>query len=258
MRHITTLLFIVAISGCSTAPRQVVVWKDRKEPPAATMEACMGYATIAAAAIRTGVQPPPLRQTVVIQSPTEYEGEITSCSFSSCTVELKETRSSSFNRQMAQSNAQMADAAYNAGAAIGAAIAQAAQNARAEREKEVRYAECLAEAGYSRLKIPLLSTEPDDQSWSYFSINNVTGLNLGMDSYQVRRTLKSPPFRVDVTDYGEEHHYCETGEWADQLLAVRYIDGKVADFLKYEVQFEDVMVMGHCKHFFGKGEYVPY
>lgn len=81
------------LQGCASEQKYKTVWRDGKVPSNDTMAACVEYGKLSGSYVRNNQQPPPLSSAVVITSPTvtEYEGEITSCSLTSCNVRLRET-----------------------------------------------------------------------------------------------------------------------------------------------------------------------
>ena len=121
-----------------------------RRPDPSSMLACEQYSQLVYNHIMGNRTPPPMKQVVVINQrrPTEYEGEITSCGMFSCTVELRETYRSRWNRKIQETGDSLGQSAYNAGYAIGQAMARSSLRKKAEKQKEEKYQECLRSAGY--------------------------------------------------------------------------------------------------------------
>ena len=119
-------------------------------PDPSTMLACEQYSQLVYNHIVGNRTPPPMRQVVVINQrrPTEYEGEITGCGMFSCTVQLRETYRSRWNRQFRQTSDNLGQSLENLGYLIGSASARAKLRRNAENQKEAKYKECLRTAGY--------------------------------------------------------------------------------------------------------------
>lgn len=155
---LSTLSFILLLGGCASSggfenTRYDSYWKDDKRPNPQTLLACAEYARVSASYSTQGYEAPPMNQVVVMAptSPTEYEGEITSCGITSCTVELRETRRSAMSRQFRETTNSMSQDYYQAGYAIGAAIRRSNERAKLEAAVEKANNECLASAGYEQL-----------------------------------------------------------------------------------------------------------
>jgi hypothetical protein len=113
--------------------------------------ACEQYSQLVYNHIMGNRTPPTLRQVVVINQrrPTEYEGEITGCGMFSCTVELRETYRSRWNRQFQQTSDNLGQSVEELGYAIGQAAARSSLRKKAEKQKEAKFQEC-ARAATSR------------------------------------------------------------------------------------------------------------
>ena len=124
--------------------------RPRTGPDPSTMLACEQYSQLVYNHIIGNRTPPPMRQVVVINQrrPTEYEGEITGCGMFSCTVQLRETYRSRWNRQFRQTSDNLGQSLENLGYMIGSASARAKLRRNAENQKEAKYKECLRSAGY--------------------------------------------------------------------------------------------------------------
>ena len=116
-----------------------------------SMLACEQYSQLVYNHIMGNRNPPPMRQVLVInqRKPTEYKGEVTSCGMFSCTVRLRETYRSSWNRQIQQTSDNLGQRFYDLGVAIRQAAARADLSRKAEKQKQAKYQECLNAAGYS-------------------------------------------------------------------------------------------------------------
>ena len=124
--------------------------RPRTASDPSTMLACEQYSQLVYNHIIGNRTPPPMRQVVVINQrrPTEYEGEITGCGMFSCTVQLRETYRSRWNRQFRQTSDNLGQSLENLGYMIGSASAGAELRRNAENQKEAKYEECLRSAGY--------------------------------------------------------------------------------------------------------------
>ena len=145
----------VSSSDCSASDRARPETANAKarskaQSRANSMLACEQYSQLVYNHIMGNLTPPPMKQVVVINQrrPTEYEGEITSCGMFSCTVELRETYRSRWNRKIQETGDSLGQSAYNAGYAIGQAMARSSLRKKAEKQKEEKYQECLRSAGY--------------------------------------------------------------------------------------------------------------
>lgn len=262
------LLSAVLLTGCaSSGPQTVRVWKDGNQPDPQTLLACEQYSQLVAGYLMSNQTPPPMQQVVVIQPTvaTEYEGEITSCGFSTCKVALRETNWSRLNREMQKTGDTLSQNAYNAGYAIGQAISRSVQQAEANKAKKQKYGECLQAAGYQQVSLVVQNypLEPRDPKWANFYAGGYGEIRLGMSASDVSRIMRSPPFSQEQTWYGSEHQYCLTGQTSDVYFVVRFENGKVIQKSTYQVSFDDLVASGtvatgHCSYFFKQGNYKPY
>lgn len=133
--------------------KNYLVWKDGKRPDPTTMTTCEQYSQLVYNHIMGNQTPPPMRDVVVVKQrqPTEYEGKITGCGMFSCTVELRETYRSKWSRQIQQTSDNLGQSYYEAGYAIGQALARSSLANKAEKEKEAKYTSCLRSAGYYKV-----------------------------------------------------------------------------------------------------------
>ena len=145
----------VSSSDCSASDRVRLETANAKarskaQSRATSILACEQYSQLVYNHIMGNRTPPPMRQVVVINQrrPTEYEGEITGCGMFSCTVELRETYRSRWNRQFRQTSDNLGQSLENLGYMIGSASARAKLRRNAENQKEAKYKECLRTAGY--------------------------------------------------------------------------------------------------------------
>ena len=155
MRNGLYIVFLAAmVTGCATTGSSTYgsEWKNGKKPSTSTLLACAEYARVATSYTTQGRPAPPMNQVVTItpSNPTEYEGEITSCSMTSCNVVLRETRRSAMSRQITDTTNKMAEGYYQAGYAIGAAMAEASRRKREEEARQIATDECLLVAGYEK------------------------------------------------------------------------------------------------------------
>ena len=126
-------------------------WKD-KTPDANTLLTCSQYASMASSYAREKRTPPPLQSVVKVNvtTPTEYEGEISKCSNSSCKLTLRETSSSSISRSIRETSNEMAEDFEELGKAIGNAIAEGQKRRRAENAYKNALNECYKLAGFEK------------------------------------------------------------------------------------------------------------
>lgn len=150
------LLYVVLLTGCaSTPPMENLTykwfWKD-KAPDANTLLTCSQYASMASSYAREKRTPPPLQSVVKVNvtTPTEYEGEISKCSNSSCQLTLRETSSSRISRSIKETSNQMAEDYEELGKAIGNAIAEGQRRRRAENAYKIALNECHKLAGFEK------------------------------------------------------------------------------------------------------------
>jgi hypothetical protein len=145
------------VTGCASAPPMERItyeeyWKDGKAPDTNTLLTCTEYASIASSYAREKRTPPPIQNVVNVNvtTPREYEGEISNCSYSTCELTLRETRSSRISSSIRETSQQMAQNYYEMGAAIGNAIAEGAERRRAESAFKQALDECYQLAGLEK------------------------------------------------------------------------------------------------------------
>ena len=203
-----------------------------------------------------------MQQVVVVnqRAPTEYEGEITGCGMFSCEVELRETYRSKWNRQFQEASDNLGQNAYNAGYALGQALARGDRVRKAKKEKAAKYTQCLYSAGYQQMAVTIQTfpVNPPKKAWNSFSAKNFGDVRKGMTKQQTAYLLQSQAFVEDETWFGTEQHYCTTGETRDMFYVLRFRDGLLIDKDVYSVGFSDVQATGHCSYFAKRGGYEPY
>ena len=147
-------LLATLVTGCATTGSGTYgsEWKNGKRPSSSTLLACAEYARVSTSYTTQGRPAPTMNQVVTItpSNPTEYEGEITSCDMTSCNVVLRETRRSAMSRQITDTTNKMAEGYYQAGYAIGAAMAESRRRKREEEARQIATDECLLVAGYEK------------------------------------------------------------------------------------------------------------
>ena len=257
------LLTISAVSllGCASGQQYKTVWRDGKVPSKDTVAACAEYGKLSGSYVRNRQPPPPLSSTVIIAPPsvTEYEGEITSCSITRCTVRLRETRSSRLNRQIQETSRDLGDSAFQAGYAIGAAIAQSSAKRKAQDAQKAAFDECIGAAGYKLVRVPINGGASNKKASGQTFFRHVPNLKTGMTRQQVTNLLGVNPVSSGSTSYGIEEHYCVTGKSRDVFLAVRFIDNSFVAKHIYSVGIDDVKGQtGHCSKFVKLGSYTPF
>lgn len=252
------LLVISAVSllGCASGKKYKTVWQYGNIPSSDTYASCLKYGELVRSDFLAGTAPTPLKQAVVISSPavTEWEGEITNCSLLSCTVELRETRTSKINRQIEATSENLGNSAYNAGYSIGASLGQYSAKKNAENAGKKASAECLSAAGYRQVKVAV-KTSGDNAKGDFMS--NMSKVRSGMSPKAVHSALGSDPNATEKTQYGTEEIYCTKKKALSYFYVLRYEDEQLFDNMDYYLSLEDVG-RGDCSAYAKQGKYVPF
>jgi len=151
------LFCIILIAGCTSVPPMERLtfedrWEANKAPDTNTLLTCTQYASVASSYAREKRTPPPLQSVVKVNvtAPTEYEGEISKCTNSSCQLTLRETSASSISRSIKETSNDMAESYEQLGAAIGNAIAEGKRRRRGEKAYKDALNECYELAGFQK------------------------------------------------------------------------------------------------------------
>ena len=63
------------------------------------------------------------------------------------------------------------------------------------------------------------------------------------------------PVKSDFDRNVEEWHYCSTGLYSDEFIALYFVDGKLLTKMNYTVTVEDAGATGSCSRFIKMGNY---